>query len=649
MPLLETLQTDLTSLKYTSEGQRGTEPLITVDVADKIANQEASPIDEVGSTFLLKSGVVERVIADEERFIKYFQTPSGLNFIAKQNILSRSQVKSQASGFINDGVYLPTSTLAQIAVNPTGGHLVKQGLNPFANTQAVNKARPNFIQDIGNFQGVPAYAKIYNDVVGGPDGLTNRLVELKDAKIATKLNAEGLLLRKGFNLGQPKNIFSKIGNGIVDLFPTFGNVLRKNKFISKRKGEIAAYDGGPGSILGVGKTRTKRYVTTVTLGTGGLIGSVSATQPMVGVGFMTLNANQITTIEQGPPLDNLPGLVGSGATDSVMDFRKAILDADPAKPILDSTILSRSPDYTKKGAFGMNGRVNLGDPGSRKLNRISYTSGSGQIIDRINALQIYKSTGPTENPVKDDFVKFRFGVIQNNNPKEKIYIHFRAFLDEFSDNYTSEWTAQKYMGRAENFYRYSGFDRQINLGFTVAAQSKDELIPMYQKLNFLASTLAPDYTDAGYMAGNLVTLTLGGFCYEQPGFINGLTLSPMMEAPWEIAINDEGNYDDSVKEMAHIVSVSGINFTPIHNFVPQINKAVFGPTGAISSYGEQKYIALDNGRSDNYKNISPFDPAYTAPPPPKKIVNTVQSRFNTNVAVNNSSNSQGGNNGGVGP
>ena len=205
------------------------------------------------------------------------------------------------------------------------------------------------------------------------------------------------------------------------------------------------------------------------------------------------------------------------------------------------------------------------------------------------------------------------------------------------------------MGRAENFYRYSGFDRQINLGFTVAAQSKDELIPMYQKLNFLASTLAPDYTDAGYMAGNLVTLTLGGFCYEQPGFINGLTLSPMMEAPWEIAINDEGNYDDSVKEMAHIVSVSGINFTPIHNFVPQINKAVFGPTGAISSYGEQKYIALDNGRSDNYKNISPFDPAYTAPPPPKKIVNTVQSRFNTNVAVNNSSNSQGGNNGGVGP
>ena len=128
--------------------------------------------------------MVERVIADEERFIKYFQTPSGLNFIAKQNILSRSQVKSQASGFINDGVYLPTSTLAQIAVNPTGGHLVKQGLNPFANTQAVNKARPNFIQDIGNFQGVPAYAKIYNDVVGGPDGLTNRLVELKDAKIA---------------------------------------------------------------------------------------------------------------------------------------------------------------------------------------------------------------------------------------------------------------------------------------------------------------------------------------------------------------------------------------------------------------------------------------------------------------------------------
>ena len=37
--------------------------------------------------------------------------------------------------------------------------------------------------------------------------------------------------------------------------------------------------------------------------------------------------------------------------------------------------------------------------------------------------------------------------------------------------------------------------------------SKAELIPQYQKLNFLASSLAPNYSKAGYMQGNLAYLT----------------------------------------------------------------------------------------------------------------------------------------------
>ena len=91
-----------------------------------------------------------------------------------------------------------------------------------------------------------------------------------------------------------------------------------------------------------------------------------------------------------------------------------------------------------------------------------------------------------------------------------------------SDNYSSEWEAQKFMGRGENFYKYSGFDRQISLSWTVAAQSKQELIPMYQKLNYLASVCAPDYSGNGYMRGNLISLTVGGWCYEQVGIMKGI-------------------------------------------------------------------------------------------------------------------------------
>ena len=638
MPLLENLQTDLTSLKYAPEGRIATEPFVTVDIAKKIADDEGPNIDQNGSDLFLKSGVIERIINDEKRFVKYFQSPSGLRFIAKQNVLSRSQVKSQASGLLNDGIYLPTSTLAQLAVNPTGGHLNKQGINPFADTQTPNVATPNFLEKLSSFQGIPAYSKIANEV---KDVSTNRLLELKKTKIAAPLvanQAPGVTPDSvvGFNIPAANNsIFDKIGNGINDIIEGF-----KGGFISPYKTEIASYGGGPGSVLGVGKTRLRRYSTTVTLGSGGNIGEINDTDPVVGNGFMTLNANQITSIEQGKPLSNLPGLIGSSAIANVMDFRKAIIEADPAKPLKASTIISKSPDYTTKMAYGENGRVNLGDPGSRKRNRISYTS-SSIALDKINAMQIYKSQGVTQNPIKDDFVKFRFGVIQNSNPSEKVYVHFRAFLDEFSDNYTAEWTGQKYMGRGENFYRYGGFDRQLNMSFTVAALSKAELIPMYQKLNYLASTLAPDYTSQGYMAGNLVTLTLGGYCYEQPGFISSLNISPMMEAPWEIAINDEGNSDSSVKEMAHIVTVSGVQFTPIHNFVPQVQKNVFAENGSLESFGKEQFIALTNGASNNYANTRPFDPTDPSKIQKEKEDAAASEQNANNIIKDDVSNSQG--------
>jgi hypothetical protein len=105
-----------------------------------------------------------------------------------------------------------------------------------------------------------------------------------------------------------------------------------------------------------------------------------------------------------------------------------------------------------------------------------------------------------------------------------------------SDSYSADWQAQKFMGRGENFYRYNGFDRKVSLSWTVVAQSKAELIPMYQKLNYLASVCAPDYSDLGYMRGNLIKLTIGGYLYEQVGIMTSITYDVPQESPWEIAI-----------------------------------------------------------------------------------------------------------------
>jgi len=160
------------------------------------------------------------------------------------------------------------------------------------------------------------------------------------------------------------------------------------------------------------------------------------------------------------------------------------------------------------------------------------------------------------------------------------------------------------MGRGEEFYKYGSFSRDISIDFTVAAQSKPELMAQYKKLNFLASNLAPTYSNKGYMGGPLVQLTMGGWCFELPGFIGSLSLGVPQESPWEIGINTEGKFDNTVKEMPHIVNVT-MKFTPIHRFRPEKQKLGFGGDGnEVDFYGPQRYIQLTNGINNNYVPVS---------------------------------------------
>ena len=119
---------------------------------------------------------------------------------------------------------------------------------------------------------------------------------------------------------------------------------------------------------------------------------------------------------------------------------------------------------------------------------------------------------------------------------------------------------------------------------------------MYKKLNNLASTLTPDYNGAGFMRGNLVKLTLGGYIVEQPGFINSLTYTVPQESNWEIGLSPDGGDDESVKELPHVIKVSGFSFTPIHTFLPS------KPTPDNANNPDQKYIALSNGFNTNYSD-----------------------------------------------
>jgi len=285
-------------------------------------------------------------------------------------------------------------------------------------------------------------------------------------------------------------------------------------------------------------------------------------------------------------------VIGDGLTDTndstfPEDFRKQIIkDRD----ITESKVLSLSPSYKTKNK---NSRVSLGDPGrSNTANGTKNVFNYGlpayemEALDKITASPMYDGTGPDTSKAINDLVKFRIAAINNDSTNgNAVYMHFRAFVNSFQDSYNASWTPQSYVGRGEQFYTYNNFNRSISMGFTAFAQSKPELIPMYKKLNYLASTLAPDYTSAGFMRGNLVRLTLGGYLYEQPGFISSLTYDIPQESTWEIALDQAGKSDTSVKELPHMINVQ-LTFTPIHTFIPQKPNVANNP--------DERYIALAN-------------------------------------------------------
>jgi hypothetical protein len=142
----------------------------------------------------------------------------------------------------------------------------------------------------------------------------------------------------------------------------------------------------------------------------------------------------------------------------IQDFRAILRDklgkgTQNQKLATESGATPLSPNYS--GSTAYENRVNIGGtingissgggPGNKTgKNLTSYTSGSGiGPIDRINALNLYSSNLATTDVNVNDLVKFRIAAINNKNPTLKTFMHFRAFIDNFSDSYNATWNSNK--------------------------------------------------------------------------------------------------------------------------------------------------------------------------------------------------------------
>jgi hypothetical protein len=231
----------------------------------------------------------------------------------------------------------------------------------------------------------------------------------------------------------------------------------------------------------------------------------------------------------------------------------------PFRDFRDYTVPNHnSSDYITKGLD-----YRFYEKGVDKLNR---STGSLNLTNQ----------NPYDNPGENsDIIKFGFECMSNDTLGSSVPLIFRAFLTNgISDNHSAELNGFKYMGRGETFYTYQGFQRSISFGFKIASFSKDEMTPLYNKLNYLASQVYPDYSDAGFMRAPLVKVTIGDYLYRVPGFLESVNITVDNNAPWEL---------DSY-ELPKVLDVS-VSFKPIHDVLPSRVKNVNGKNTGVALIG----------------------------------------------------------------
>ena len=646
----------------------GISPNLSTNIPNGLIN-----LSNWNNDFVLRGGT--RAVTDSAidviRLTKWFTSstsPNGLFFVAKQQLLSRTAVRTQTSNvsggrILNEGIYNPLGTLAQAGLNFSGVHLNKQGINPFQDTGVSATNNQNLygvrVKPNQNYLNNNRLVKLYTLISGSTPGKLDGFF-LNDGNVLSYSGGPGSYLgalktniRFADQRTGKENIVAKnypayfTGNyttsPILDYAPVF---LHDRKDIEEKKYTKTLTTGSTqnNGVSGVYSKLTKNIIDNSFNLEGKQVGTYDHNVYTQGNTFLVnsplINNNKTYVYNQKDIITQVPVKGGYGTT---QDFRAALRNTiNQSITTADATKygqLALSLDYNIGNNQTIEGRVRLGDPGNRsnkvyanysngvqdstKAFKSIYPSIGANILgtstvagkegfgsnveqqlglDEINSLPVYGAQNADTSGITNDLVKFRIAIIKNDEPSYKTFIHFRALLDSISDSYTATWNPVQYLGRGESFYNYNGFTRQLSLSWTVAAQSKEELIPMYKKLNFLASSLAPDYSPSGYMRGNMVQLTIGGYVFEQPGIITGLTYTMEETSPWEIGIKtdyDTGRGtvqgDNSVKELTHIIKVSGFNFIPIHRFRP-------GVQNFADQNDKKRFIALANGEGKSYNN-----------------------------------------------
>ena len=165
----------------------------------------------------------------------------------------------------------------------------------------------------------------------------------------------------------------------------------------------------------------------------------------------------------------------------------------------------------------------------RPTNNVDYVNSLGVL----NADEFAEKYNDQFNGLGPDLVKFYFYDIVNN-----IFIPFNATVKGLQENNAATWEPIEYLGRPDKLYYYKGFTRDVSFNFKVVAHSVKELLPMWQRVNYLVGLTRPsNYTstiNGGFMIPPMVQFTLGDFYKNHCVVLNSCNVSIPEDASWEL-------------------------------------------------------------------------------------------------------------------
>ena len=171
--------------------------------------------------------------------------------------------------------------------------------------------------------------------------------------------------------------------------------------------------------------------------------------------------------------------------------------------------------------------------------------------------------------VTQDYIKFFFtgpNIGFGDTDSTDDIITFRAVITNLFDSYNPGYTPVQMIGRADPNYHYTQFSRDMNLDFDIHANDRDELKPIWRKLNALAGYTAPTYDkETIALVAPYMRITIGDILVQQPILIQNLTLTLAdSDTTWDINIEN----DKTRMQVSNKISVS-MGFTVITDYLPE--------------------------------------------------------------------------------